>query len=310
VLTIVAELSANHNGKIETALKACEAAKQAGADALKIQSYTPEGITLDRELTKLYKKGMTPRAWQERIFAKCAEIGLLCFSSPFSYDDADWLEPFTPFYKVASFELTDLPFIRYLASKGKPLILSTGMATLTEITEALRAAGNCDVTLLKCTSAYPAEAQHANLATLADLRHKFKHVKLGISDHTPGIGVSVAAVALGAEMVEKHFTVEPKGIDAAVSLMPEEFKLLVAECRRAYESIGRVHYGATEGELLQYRRSLWAVKHIPAGERFTAENVKSLRPAGGLEPKHLPNIIGKVAKCDVKKGEPLTWDCL
>ena len=310
-MLIAAELSANHNGKLDTALKTATAAKEAGADALKIQTYTAEGITMDRELTKLYKKAYTPREWHQEIFNHCRELGLLCFSSPFSIDDVDFLETLgCPIYKVASFEIVDIPLIEYIASKRKPMIISTGMATEVEITDALRAAQSCDVTLLKCTSAYPADPKEANLLTMADYRDKWKHVKVGISDHTPGIGVSIAAVALGAEMVEKHFTIEKKGIDAEVSLLPDEFKLLVTECRRAGDALGKIHYGATSSELKSYRRSLWVTKNIAAGEQFTPEHVKSLRPAGGIAPKHLSNIIGKIAKRACAKGEPLTWDSL
>ena len=307
----IAELSANHNGQLKTALKLCEAAKEAGADAVKLQTYTPEGMSLKPELRKLYKKAMTPRDWHPEIFKRCGELDLVCFSSPFTVDDVDFLEDLgCPIYKVASFEIGDVPLIKHIASKGKPMIISAGMATEAEITDALRAAQLCDVILLKCTSAYPADPKEANLATLADMRHKWKHIRVGISDHTPGIGVAVAAVALGAEVVEKHFALDKKGIDAEVSLLPEEFAQMVTECKRAREAIGRVNYSPTSSEWKDYRRSLWVVKDISAGEKFTEDHVKSLRPAGGLEPKHLPNIIGQRAKQDMAKGEALTWDAL
>jgi len=309
-MLFVAEMSANHQGSKETALKICNAAERAGASAIKLQTYTPENMSLDPELRKLYKKAMTPREWHKDIFEHCKKIGILCFSTPFTIDDVDFLETLDcPMYKVASFELVDIPLIQHIASKGKPIIMSIGMATELEIIDALRAAGNCPVTLLKCTSAYPAEAKQANLATLADLKNKFKYIKVGISDHTPGIGVSVAAVALGAEVVEKHFTLEKKGVDAAVSLSPYEFSALVTECKRAKDAIGKVAYGSTQGELKDYRRSLWAIKEIKAGEQFTSDNVQSLRPAGGVESKHFPGVLGKKAKRDINKGEPLRWDC-
>ena len=286
---IIAEISSNHHGKKETALKLCEAARDAGADAVKLQTFTPEGITLDKELRKAYRKAVTPRSWHEEIFAYCHKLGLTCFSTPANTDDVDFLESLScPIYKIASFEIIDIPLIEYIARTGKPVIMSTGMATEIEINEALRAAQRCSVTLLKCTSAYPAEAAEANLLTLVDLKQKYKHIRVGISDHAPGIGVSVAAVALGAEVVEKHFTLEKKGPDAGVSLLPEEFKRLSQECRRAEAAIGHVHYGPTSGELQSYRRSLWAAENIAAGEHFTTENIKSLRPFGALPPKHLP----------------------
>ncbi len=308
---IVAEMSSNHQGSLETALKICEVAKKAGADAVKLQTYTPEGMSLNPELRKAYKKAMTPREWHPQIFDKCKELGLVCFSAPFTPDDVDFLETLgCPMYKVASFEIVDIPLIEHIARKKKPIMISTGMATNTEIIEALRAAGNCPVTLLKCTSAYPAEARDANLLTIPDLKHKYGYVKVGISDHTPGIGVSIAAVALGAEVVEKHFTLEKKGPDAAVSLSPHEFVLLVRECRNAAAALGGVKYGGTPGELKNYRRSLWITKDIQAGEPFTQDNVKSLRPAGGIEPKHMEGVLGKISKRPCKRGEPLIWDCL
>ncbi len=304
---VVAELSANHNGKLETALAVVEAAAKAGADALKLQTYTPAGMSMDPELRKLYRKGALPRKWHGPIIERCGELGLRWFSAPFTPEDVEFLEGLDcPAYKVASFEITDIPLIECMAATGKPMYISAGMATSAEITAALRAAHAVPVTLLKCTSAYPAKPESANLLTIPDMAKRWPHVRVGVSDHTPGIGVAVAAVGLGADVVEKHLTVERKGLDAECSLMPTQFAALVEECRRAAVARGRVWYGPTEGEWTRFRRSVWATKDIAEGELFTRDNVKVLRPVGGLEPAMFPAILGRPAKRDVGKGEAVT----
>ena len=305
---VVAEMSANHNGKLETALEIVEKAAEAGADAVKLQTYTPDGMSLDPDLQKLYRKGALPRKWHRPIFERARELGITCFSAPFTIDDVDFLESLDcPMYKVASFEITDIPLVEYIASKRQPMIISAGMATVQEINLALRAAQDVPVTLLKCTSAYPATPREANILTIPDMAKKYPHVTIGISDHTPGIGVAVAAVGLGAQVVEKHFTVERKGLDKDVSLMPTQFAQLVEECHRAEDARGKVYYGVSPGEWTQYRRSLWVVKDIAQGETLTHGNIRSLRPVGGLDPAALPVALGKVATRDLARGEPLTW---
>ena len=305
----VAEMSANHNGSLETALEICKAAKESGADAVKLQTYTPSGMSMDKELYNLYTHAYTRQKWHKEIFDYCKEIGITCFSTPFEKKDVDLLEGLgCPIYKVASFEIVDIPLIQYIAKTGKPIILSTGMATTMEIEDAMRA-GNCNVTLLKCTSAYPARPEDANLLTIPDMIRRY-HLPVGISDHTIGIGVPVAAVTLGATVVEKHFTIEKKGIDSEFSLLPDEFALMVQECKRVENAPGNVQYGATSNEWTKYRRSLWVVKDIEKGLRFRDEHIRSLRPNMGISPKYLSAIIGKKAKKHLKKGDPLKWDCI
>ncbi len=313
MIYIVAEMSSNHNGSLDTALEICKAAKESGADALKLQTYTPAGMTMDKDIFGLYSKSYTRQKWHEEIFNYCKELDLTCFSTPFEKKDVDLLEELdVPMYKVASFEIVDIPLIEYIAQTGKPIILSTGMATTAEIEEAMRAASNCEITLLKCTSSYPAKASQANLLTIPDMKRKY-NVPVGISDHTLGIGVSIAAVALGATMVEKHFCVEKmfkKGFDAEFSLLPEEFALMAKECRTVEPVAGKVQYGTTEGELTKLRRSLWVVKDVKKGFLVRDEHIKSLRLNDGIPPKYISAVLGKKAKRNLKRGEPLKWDCI
>lgn len=329
---IIAELSANHNGSLERALAIVEAAARAGADAIKIQTYTADTITIDhdgpgfriegglwngRTLHDLYEEAHLPWDWHEAIFSKGRELGLTVFSSPFDFTAVDFLEKLNcPIYKIASFEAIDLPLIRYAASTGKPLIISTGMADEREIAEAVEAArrGGCeDLVLLHCVSGYPTRPREANLRTIPDMQERFG-VPVGLSDHTMGTAVSVAAAALGACMIEKHFTLSRAdgGPDSAFSLEPDELRRLCEDTRTAWEALGRVNYERKESEKgnVQFRRSLYAVRHIRAGERLTAENIRSIRPGFGLAPRHYDEILGKHAKRDIPFGTPLSWDLL
>jgi len=329
---IIAEMSGNHNQSLERALAIVEAAAAAGADAVKLQTYTADTMTLDihegdffiedpnslwkgQSLYRLYQEAYTPWEWHEPIFRRCRELGLLAFSTPFDESAVDFLESLdAPAYKIASFENTDLVLIRKAAATGKPLIISTGMATAAELDEAVRAAreaGAKHIVLLKCTSTYPASPENSNLATIPHMESLFG-CQVGLSDHTMGVGVAVAAVALGATVIEKHFTLSRAdgGVDAAFSMEPEEFRRLVEETKRAWQALGRVHYGPTEAEKpsLKHRRSLYVSRDIKAGEPFTRDNVKAIRPGLGLPTKYLEAVLGKTAKRDVKKGTPVTWD--
>jgi pseudaminic acid synthase len=330
---VIAEMSANHQQSLSHALDIVEAAAQCGVDAIKLQTFTPETMTLDlaenefrisdpkslwygSSLYDLYKEASLPWEWHEAIFKKSAECGLLCFSTPFDFTAVDFLETLhAPIYKIASFEITHLPLIKKVAATGKPIIISTGMASIAEITEAVnvvRSQGNNELALLKCTSCYPANHSFANLKTLQNMKEIFK-CTVGISDHTPGIGAAVASVALGGMMIEKHFTLSRKdgGLDAEFSLEPHEMKSLVEEVHRAYESIGEVHYGLTASEVnsLQFRRSIYVAKDLKKGESFTPENIKVIRPSFGLAPKYYESLIEKkCAKEDIKKGTALTWE--
>jgi len=329
---IIAEMSGNHNQSLERALAIVEAAAAAGADAVKLQTYTADTMTLDihegdffiedpnslwkgQSLYHLYQEAYTPWEWHEPIFRRCRELGLLAFSTPFDESAVDFLESLdVPAYKIASFENTDLVLIRKAAATGKPLIISTGMATAAELDEAVRAAreaGAKHIVLLKCTSTYPASPENSNLATIPHMESLFG-CQVGLSDHTMGVGVAVAAVALGATVIEKHFTLSRAdgGVDAAFSMEPEEFRRLVEETKRAWQALGRVHYGPTEAEKpsLKHRRSLYVSRDIKAGEPFTRDNVKAIRPGLGLPTKYLEAVLGKTAKRDVKKGTPVTWD--
>lgn len=329
---IIAEMSGNHNHSLERALEIIDAAASAGAHALKIQTYTADTITIDHDkdeffindpnslwkgvsLYQLYQQAHTPWEWHKPIFDRCRERGLICFSSPFDETAVDFLESLgAPAYKIASFENNHLPLIRKAASTGKPLIISTGMATKDEIEDALTAAvegGGEDIILLKCTSTYPATPENTNILTIPHMADQFG-VPVGLSDHTMGIGVAVASVALGAVAIEKHFTLRRAdgGVDSAFSLEPEELRSLVIEAERAWQSLGSVTYGPTAGETasLRFRRSLYVVKDIKAGDHFTTENVRVIRPGLGLEPKHLDAVLGKRANRDMKRGTPLTWD--
>ncbi len=327
---IVAELSANHGQDYGAAIALIKAAKDAGADAIKIQTYTPDTITLDsrrecfqvrggslwdgRSLYDLYREAYTPWEWQAGLQKKSHELGMDFFSSAFDPTSVDFLEGLNvPVHKIASFELVDIPLIRKAAATGKPLILSTGMATIAEIDEAIsaaREAGAQRIALLKCTSAYPALPEEMNLCTIPHLKHAFG-VQVGLSDHSMGIEVPVAAVALGARMIEKHFILSRAagGPDSAFSLEPSEFQHMVAAVRRAESALGRVFYGPGKREnvSLSHRRSLFAVRDIAAGETFTAENLRSVRPADGLHTRNLGALIGRKASAAIEHGTPLEW---
>jgi pseudaminic acid synthase len=326
---IVAELSANHNQNFELAVATIRAAKHAGADAIKLQTYTPDTITIDcdnnyfRDILKgtiwegqkfydLYKTAFTPWEWHEELFRIAREEGLICFSSPFDKTAVDFLEQFNPSaYKIASFEIQDIPLIEYAAKRGKPMIISTGIATLEDIDLALktcRDVGNNDIILLKCTSSYPAPLEEANLLTIPDMKKRFG-VEVGFSDHTLGIVAPVVAVTLGARLIEKHFILDKSvgGPDAAFSLDEKEFTEMVKAVRQAELSIGNASYELTETAIgsRKFGRSLFVVKDIKSGEPFTEENVRSIRPGFGMHPKQLKEIIGTIAKRDFKRGEPL-----
>ncbi|MBS4083852.1 MAG: pseudaminic acid synthase [Rhizobiales bacterium] len=327
---VIAELSGNHNGDIGRALALIDAAKAAGADAVKLQTYTADTITLDhdgpgftiegglwdgRRLHELYREASTPWEWHEKLFAHARSAGITCFSSPFDPTAIAFLEKLNaPAYKIASFEIVDTPLIRLAAKTGKPLIISTGMASPDEISDALNAAKeSAGAVLLHCISAYPAPAEDANLARIPALAAKYGCV-IGLSDHTLGIEVSIAAVALGACVIEKHITLQRAdgGPDAAFSLEPDELAALVKGVRTAHAALGRADYGraASEEGNVAFRRSLYAVKDIAAGETITEENVRSIRPGYGLAPKHLPEILGRKAKRGIPRGTPISRDLL
>jgi pseudaminic acid synthase len=331
---IVAEMSGNHNQSLDRALEIVEAAAKSGVHALKLQTYTAETMTLDfdegeffisdpnslwegQSLYKLYQQAHTPWAWHEQIFKRCQELGLICFSTPFDETAVDFLESLNiPCYKIASFENTDLPLIRKVASTGKPMIISTGMASIAELDETVRTAreaGCQDLILLKCTSTYPAIPENTNLLTIPHLRELFD-VQVGLSDHTLGIGAAVASVALGATFIEKHFTLSRAdgGVDAAFSMEPHEMKQLVEETERAWQALGKINYGATEAEQksLLFRRSLYVAEDIKAGEKLTAQNIRRIRPGYGLAPKYYDLVLGKTAKQNLRQGMPLSWDLL
>lgn len=326
---LIAEMSGNHNQSLNRALEIVEAAAKTGVDALKIQTYTPETMTLDMDerefhigdpgnlwagtsLYQLYREAHTPWEWHEPIFRLAKDLGIIVFSTPFDDTAVDFLEALcVPCYKIASFENTHLPLIRRVAATGKPLIISTGMATVTELEETVRTAreaGCRDLILLKCTSTYPAEAANTNLLTIPHMRDLFE-CEVGVSDHTMGLGVSVAAVALGATVIEKHFTLSRAdgGVDSTFSMEPGEMSQLVVETKRAWQALGEVSYGPTEPEKksLQYRRSLYVVRDMRAGDIFTGENARAIRPGLGLPPKFLDKIFGKKITQDVKRGTPL-----
>jgi N-acetylneuraminate synthase len=329
---IVAEMSGNHNQSLERALEIVEAAARAGAHALKLQTYTAETMTLDldrgefriedpaslwqgKTLYRLYQEAHTPWEWHRPIFERCRALGLIPLSTPFDATAVDFLETLDlPWYKIASFENTDIPLIRKVAATGKPMVISTGMATEEELGDAVaaaRAAGCRHLVLLKCTSTYPASAADTNIRTIPDLRRKFGCLA-GLSDHTMGIGVAVASVALGAAVIEKHFTLARSdgGVDSAFSLEPEELKALVAETGQAWQALGSVRYGPTDRERdsLMFRRSLYVVRDMRAGDTFTRENLRAIRPGLGLPPKHLDEVTGRKARRDVVLGSPLSWD--
>jgi pseudaminic acid synthase len=331
---IIAEMSGNHNQSLERAIEIVEMAAKAGANALKIQTYKPETMTLDLDerefhigdpnslwegysLYKLYGDACTPWEWHKPIFDKAHELGIIAFSTPFDDSAVDFLEELdVPCYKIASFENTDLPLIQRVAATGKPLIISTGMASIAELGETVQVAresGCKDLILLKCTSTYPATPRNTNILTIPHMRELFD-CEIGLSDHTMGIGVSVASVALGATVIEKHFTLDRAdgGVDSAFSMEPEELAQLVEESIRAWESLGRISYGITDAEKksLLFRRSLYVVRDLKAGDLFTRENIRAIRPGLGLPPKYLNVVLGKTVTSDIKRGTALNWELI
>lgn len=331
---IIAEMSGNHNQSLARALAIVDAAAKSGAHALKLQTYTPDTMTLDLDvrefhiadpnslwtgtsLYKLYGEAYTPWEWHKPIFDRAHELGIIAFSTPFDDTAVDFLESLNaPCYKIASFENTDLSLIRRVAATGKPLIISTGMATVAELDEtvrAARAAGCRDLVLLKCTSTYPATPENTNILTIPHMRELFG-CEAGLSDHTMGLGVAVASVALGASVIEKHFTLDRAegGVDSTFSMEPDEMAQLVRETERAWQALGQVSYGPTDAEKksLQFRRSLYIVQDLQAGDMLTSENVRAIRPGYGMPTKYLERMLGKVVKQDVKKGTPLTWELI
>ncbi|MFD2247649.1 pseudaminic acid synthase [Pontibacter ruber] len=326
---IIAEMSGNHNQSLERALAIVDAAAAAGADAIKLQTYTADTMTLPgaftiedegslwkgRELYDLYKEAYTPWEWHKPLFDRAKERGMIAFSSPFDETAVDFLEELgAPVYKIASFENTDHPLLRKVAATGKPVIMSTGAATVQEVAEAvqvLREAGCQELILLKCTSTYPATPENTNLLTIPHMRDLYG-VQVGLSDHTMGVGASVAAVALGATVIEKHFTLRRAdgGVDSAFSLEPEELRALVVESERAWLAMGHVQYGVQRAEEKSrlFKRSVYAAKDIKAGEALTKENIRVIRPGLGLAPKHYEELLGRPASKDIKAGTPLSWD--
>jgi pseudaminic acid synthase len=325
---IIAELSANHGHSLQTAIDTVRAAKRAGADAIKLQTYTPDTITLDvknddfkisgtiwegQYLHDLYQAAYTPWEWHEELFEVAKQEGLVCFSSPFDFTAVDFLEKLNvPAYKIASFEITDIPLIRYVASKGKPVIISTGIATMDDIALALstcREEGNERIALLKCTSSYPAPIEEANMKMILDFKNRFG-VIAGLSDHTMGSTVPVVATAMGARIIEKHFILNKNigGPDSSFSLDEHEFKTMVTAVREAELSLGKVEYELTEAQIKgrNFSRSLYVAENIRAGEVFTGQNVRSVRPGYGLHPKYFEEVIGKKATRDFEKGDRLT----
>ena len=331
---VIAEMSGNHNQSLDRALAIVDAAADAGADAIKLQTYTAETMTLDstapgfviddpkslwagRQLYQLYEEAHTPWDWHEAIFERATARGLHAFSTPFDETAVDFLETLdVPAYKIASFECTDLPLIRKVAATGKPMIISTGMATLAEIDETVRtarAAGAHDIVLLKCTSTYPATPANTNLNTIPVLRQAFG-CEVGLSDHTMGCGAAIAAVALGAVVVEKHFTLARAdgGVDSTFSLEPAELAMLRTETERAWQAMGGVVFGGTAAEKksLAFRRSLYVVKDMQPGEAFTADNVRAIRPGMGMAPKYMETVLGMRAVKSIARGTPLDWALL
>ncbi|MBK6850097.1 MAG: pseudaminic acid synthase [Burkholderiales bacterium] len=331
---LIAEMSGNHNQSLDRALEIVDAAAASGADAIKLQTYTAETMTLNirapgfviddpkslwagRQLYNLYDEAHTPWDWHKPIMERAASHGLHCFSTPFDDTAVNFLEQLgVPAYKIASFECTDLPLIRKVASTGKPLIISTGMANLTEIDEAVRAArgaGCNQIILLKCTSTYPATPANTNIRTIPTMREAFG-TEVGLSDHTMGCGVAVASVAFGACVIEKHFTMRRAdgGVDSSFSLEPGEFAALRLETERAWQGLGQINFGALQAEekSIQFRRSLYIVKDLKAGDILTSDNVRAIRPGYGLPPKHLEQVLGCVVRADTPIGTPVNWSLI
>jgi pseudaminic acid synthase len=331
---LIAEMSGNHNQSIDRALAIVDAAAEAGADAVKLQTYTAQTMTLQlstpgfivndpsslwcgRQLYDLYKEAHTPWEWHKPIMDRARHHGMECFSTPFDASAVDFLESLgVSAYKIASFECTDLPLIRKVASTGKPMLISVGMASLAEIDNAVTTArhGGCrDLVLLKCTSTYPATPENTNVRTIAHMQGAFG-CDVGLSDHTMGLGAAIAAIALGAVLIEKHFTTcrADGGVDAAFSMEPHEFKALRDESERAWQSLGQIQYGISqiERKSLQFRRSLYVVENISTGERLTQKNVRAIRPGLGMPPEHLEHVLGLTAVRDIPRGTPLDWHLL
>jgi len=327
---IIAEMSANHAGSIERAKEIIRVAKDSGADCVKIQTYTPDTITLDcdneyfqiadgtwkgEKLYSLYGKAFTPWEWQKELKEEADKIGIDFFSTPFDKTSVDFLEEIEiPFYKIASFELIDIPLIRYVASKGKPIIMSTGMGTQEEIREAVEAAyleHNDRVVLLKCSSAYPAIPDDMNLRTIEDMKKRFD-LPIGLSDHSLGSLSATTAIALGASVIEKHFCLsrEIDNPDASFSMTPEEFSAMVSDIRKVEKALGRITYGVSEQEAgnFKFRKSIFVIKDIKEGELLTEENLKVIRPGFGLKPKYFQDVLGKSASKELKRGTPLQWE--
>ena len=329
---IIAEMSANHNQSLKRALKIVRAAYKCGADAIKLQTYTPDTLTLDikkreflikdkkslwkgKSLYELYKKAYTPWEWHKPIMKLAKKLGIICFSTPFDETAVDFLEKLkVPIYKIASFESTHLPLIKKVASTGKPIIISTGLASVNEIHDAVKAArssGCKKIILLKCTSNYPASVKNSNILTIPHMKNKFK-CEVGLSDHTLGIGAAIAAVANGATVIEKHLTLKRKegGVDSSFSIETEDLKKLVIETNRAWKSLGKISYGPTKEERssIIFRRSIYVTKNIKSGAKLSKENIRIIRPGLGLAPKYFKKLIGRKIKCNLSKGTALKWE--
>lgn len=331
---IIAEMSGNHNQSLERALEIVEAAAKAGVHALKIQTYTADTMTLnidnkdfkiedknslwnENNLYKLYQQAYTPWEWHKPIFERCRELGLIPFSTPFDESAVDFLEELNPpMYKIASFENNDIPLIKKVASTGKPMIISTGMATLAELDETVRSArdaGCKNIILLKCTSTYPASPKNTNISMIPHMQELF-NCQIGLSDHTMGTAVSVASVALGATVIEKHFTTSRAdgGVDAAFSMEPNEMQALVVDTEKAWQALGHITYGPTEEEQksMKFRRSIYIVKDLKAGDVLTKDNLRVIRPGYGLAPKYYEHLLGKKVDKEIKAGTPADWSIL
>ena len=332
---IIAEMSGNHNQSLHRALKIVDAAAKSGCHALKIQTYTADTMTIDsdnedfmirsrennwysfKNLYKLYQTAFTPWEWHEPIFKRCQEHGMIGFSTAFDETAVDYLESLNvPMYKISSFENTDIPLITKVAKTGKPVIISSGMASVSELGESISSARNAgceDIIVLKCTSSYPSTPKNSNILTIPHLSQLFDIVT-GLSDHTLGVGVAIASISLGARVIEKHFTLNRSdgGVDSEFSLEPLEMQMLVEETKRAYQSLGKIYYGYTsdENNNLRYRRSVYAVENIKKGEKFSPSNIRKIRPGYGLPPKYYDIILGKKASIEIKRGKPISWSCI